>query len=90
MAERTTVAVLPFRDLSPEPGQEFFSDGVTEDIINALGRFSNLLVSAKSASFQFKDKNASPEEIGRALGVALSRRRAACAGPETGCASRWS
>jgi adenylate cyclase len=69
MAERTTVAVLPFRDLSPEPGQEFFSDGVTEDIINALGRFSNLLVSAKSASFQFKGKNASPEEIGRALGV---------------------
>ncbi|MGE0260096.1 MAG: adenylate/guanylate cyclase domain-containing protein [Alphaproteobacteria bacterium] len=69
MAERTTVAVLPFRDLSPEPGQEFFSDGVTEDIINALGRFSNLLVSAKSASFQFKGKSLSPEEIGRALKV---------------------
>ncbi len=69
MAERTTVAVLPFRDLSPEPGQEFFADGITEDIINALGRFSNLLVSAKSASFQFKGKTVSPEEIGRALGV---------------------
>jgi adenylate cyclase len=69
MAERTTVAVLPFRDLSPGPGQEFFADGVTEDIINALGRFSNLLVSAKSASSQFKGKNTSPEEIGRALGV---------------------
>jgi TolB-like protein/cytochrome c-type biogenesis protein CcmH/NrfG len=60
---------LPFRDLSPEPGQEFFSDGVTEDIINALGRFSNLLVSAKSASFQFKGKNVPPEEIGRMLDV---------------------
>jgi adenylate cyclase len=69
MAERTTVAVLPFRNLSSQPGQDFFSDGITEDIINALGRFSNLLVAAKSASFQFNGKNASPEEIGRALDV---------------------
>ncbi len=75
MAERTTVAVLPFRDLSPEPGQEFFSDGIAEDIINALGRFSNLLVPAKSASFQFKGKNVSPEEIGTCAWRALSGRR---------------
>ena len=69
LAERTTVAVLPFRNLSPEPGQDFFSDGITEDIINALGRYSDLLVAAKSASFQFKNKNASPEEAGRKLDV---------------------
>jgi adenylate cyclase len=69
LAERTTVAVLPFRNLSPEPGQDFFSDGITEDIINALGRFSDLLVAAKSASFQFKGKNVSPEEAGRRLDV---------------------
>ena len=52
-----------------DAGQDFFSDGITEDIINALGRFSNLLVAAKSASFQFKGHNVSPEEAGRALDV---------------------
>ena len=69
MAERTPIAVLPFKNLSPDVGQDFFTDGITEDIINALGRFSNLLVAAKSASFQFKDRNISPEEAGRALDV---------------------
>jgi adenylate cyclase len=69
LAERTSVAVLPFKNLSPDAGQDFFSDGITEDIINALGRFSNLLVAAKSASFQFKDKNVSSEEAGRTLGA---------------------
>jgi adenylate cyclase len=67
--ERTPIAVLPFKNLSGDPGQDFFSDGVTEDIINALGRFSNLLVAAKSASFQFKGRDVSPEEVGRTLDV---------------------
>ena len=62
LAERTSVAVLPFKNLSPDAGQDFFSDGITEDIINALGRFANLLVAAKSASFQFKGRNVSPDE----------------------------
>lgn len=69
LAERTPVAVLPFKNLSPEPGQDFFADGITEDIINALGRFSSLLVAAKTASLQFKGRTVSPEEIGRALDV---------------------
>ena len=69
LAERTTVAVLPLHNLSPEPGQDFFVDGITEDIINALGRYSNLLVAAKSASFQFKGKAVSPEDAGRKLDV---------------------
>jgi adenylate cyclase len=69
LAERTPIAVLPFKNLSGDPGQDFFSDGVTEDIINALGRFSNLLVAAKSASFQFKGRDVSPEEVGRTLDV---------------------
>src|SRR5947208_12382973 len=51
LAERTPIAVLPFKNLSGDAGQDFFTDGITEDIINALGRFSNLLVAAKSASF---------------------------------------
>jgi adenylate cyclase len=62
-----SIAVLPFKNLSGDAGQDFFSDGITEDVITALGRFSNLLVIAKSASFPFKGSNASPPEIGRLL-----------------------
>lgn len=67
LAGRTSVAVLPFKNLSGDPGQDYFSDGITEDVIGALGRFSNLLVAAKSASFQFKGRDIAPAEIGRAL-----------------------
>jgi adenylate cyclase len=66
-AGRPSVAVLPFKNLSGDAGQDFFSDGITEDVITALGRFSNLLVVAKSASFQLKDKSLAPGEIGRLL-----------------------
>jgi len=69
LGERIAVAVLPFKNLSGDNAQDFFSDGVTEDVINALGRFSGLLVAAKSASFQFKGRNPSPEEVGHALGA---------------------
>jgi adenylate cyclase len=69
LAGRPSVAVLPFKNLSTDAGQDFFSAGITEDVITALGRFSNLLVVAKSASFQLKDRNLSPAEIGRLLDV---------------------
>ena len=69
LAVRPSVAVLPFKNLSTDAGQDFFSAGITEDVITALGRFSNLLVVAKSASFQLKDRNLSPAEIGRLLDV---------------------
>jgi adenylate cyclase len=64
---RPVVAVLPFKNLSGDGGQDFFSDGITQEVITALGRFSNLLVSSKSASFQFKGRNVAPAEIGRQL-----------------------
>jgi adenylate cyclase len=67
LAGRPSVAVLPFKNLSGDASQDNFSDGITEDVITALGRFSNLLVIAKSASFPFKGSNASPAEIGRLL-----------------------
>jgi adenylate cyclase len=67
LAGRPSVAVLPFKNLSGDAGQDFFNDGITEDVITALGRFSNLLVIAKSASFPFKGSNAAPAEIGRLL-----------------------
>ena len=64
---RPSVAVLPFKNLSGDAGHDFFSDGITEDVIAALGRFSNLLVISKSSSFPFKNSNAAPAEIGRLL-----------------------
>jgi len=67
LAGRPSVAALPFKNLSGDASQDYFSDGITEDVITALGRFSNLLVIAKSASFPFKSSNASPAEIGRLL-----------------------
>jgi TolB-like protein/cytochrome c-type biogenesis protein CcmH/NrfG len=67
LAGRPSLAVLPFENLSGDAGQDFFSDGIAEEIITALGRFSNLLVVAKSASFQFKGRNLAPGEIGRQL-----------------------
>jgi adenylate cyclase len=67
LAGRPSLAVLPFENLSGDPAQNFFSDGIAEDIITALGRFSNLLVVAKSASFQSKGRNLAPAEIGRQL-----------------------
>ena len=66
---RPSVAVLPFKNLSGDAGQDFFSAGITEDITTALGRFSNMLVVGKSASFQLRDRNLSPGEIGRLLAM---------------------
>ena len=67
LAGRPSLAVLPFENLSGDTSQDFFSDGITEDVITALGHFSNLLVIAKSASFQFKGQKLPPAEIGRQL-----------------------
>src|SRR6516165_9955957 len=67
LAGHPSVAALPFKNLSGDASQDYFSDGITEDVITALGRFSNLLVIAKSASFPFKGSNASPAEMGRLL-----------------------
>ena len=64
---RPSVAVLPFKNLSGDAAHDFFNDGITEDVIAALGRFSNLLVISKSSSFPFKGSNLAPAEIGRLL-----------------------
>jgi len=67
LAGRPAIAVRPFKNVSGDAGQDFFSDGITDDVITALGRFSNLLVVAKSASFQLRDRNLAPAEIGHQL-----------------------
>ena len=68
-SSRPGIAVLPFVNLSGDPAQEYFSDGLTEDVIAALGRFGSLTVMARNAVFPFKGRNAKPAEIGRELGV---------------------
>ncbi len=67
LATRPSVAVLPFKNISGSAADDFFGDGMTEDVITALGRFSNLLVIAKSASFRFRGSDASPADLGHAL-----------------------
>lgn len=66
---RPSIAVLPFVNQSGDPANDYFSDGVTEDIINALGRFSALTVLAYNATRPYKGKVAPPAEVGRELGV---------------------
>jgi adenylate cyclase len=63
------VAILPFVNMSGDPEQEYFSDGVTEDIITDLGRVSALSVSSRNSSFSYKGKTVAPSQISRALGV---------------------
>jgi adenylate cyclase len=63
------IAVLPFANLSGEEKREYFSDGITEDVIDALGRFSGVRVMASSAVLPYKNRKATPEEVSRQLGV---------------------
>ncbi|HUF75916.1 MAG TPA: tetratricopeptide repeat protein [Longimicrobiales bacterium] len=64
-----TIAVLPFTNLSAEGENEYFSDGITEEILSALGQVSGLRVAARTSSFAFKGQDVTAEEIGRRLGV---------------------
>lgn len=68
-AARPAVAVLPFVNMSGDPEQEFFSDGVTEDIITDLGRVSALAVASRNACFAYKGKTVAPAQVARALKV---------------------
>jgi adenylate cyclase len=64
-----SIAVLPFVNLSGDPGQEYLSDGITEDIINGLSYFSDLAVIARSSSFSYKGRAIDVREVGQQLGV---------------------
>lgn len=65
-----SVAVLPFANLSSDPEQEYFSDGLSEEILTALSRVSGLYVPARTSSFQFKEQNGNVAKIAALLGVA--------------------
>ena len=73
-----SLAVLPFLDLSPAHDQEYFSDGLTEELINQLAQIRDLRVTARTSSFAFKGKNEDLRVIGEKLGVAYLLEGGAC------------
>jgi len=64
-----SIAVLPFQNLSGDPEQEYFADGIVEEIITALSRFRHLFVIARNSTFSYKGRAVDVKEVGRALGV---------------------
>jgi TolB-like protein len=64
-----SIAVLPFQNLSGDPEQEYFADGIVEEIITALSRFRHLFVIARNSTFSYKGRGVDVKEVARALGV---------------------
>ncbi len=64
-----SIAVLPFANLSDDPDQAYFADGLSEDIITALSRFRWLFVSARNSSFTYRGRSTDAKQVGRELGV---------------------
>ena len=69
--ERPSIAVLPFNNMSGDPEQEYFSDGITEDIITDLSNVSGLFVVARNTAFTYKGKPVKVQQLGQELGVAF-------------------
>ena len=69
LAGKPSIAVLPFDNMSGDPEQEYFSDGITEDLITELSRFRSLSVVARNSSFTFKGVAVDVTEVGKKLGV---------------------
>jgi len=69
LPDKPSIAVLPFENMSGAPEQEYFADGMVEEIITALSRFKWLFVIARNSSFTFKGKAVDIKEVGRKLGV---------------------
>jgi adenylate cyclase len=69
LPNKPSIAVLPFQNMSDNRDDEYFADGVVEDIITALSRFKSLFVIARNSSFSYKGKSADIRQVGRELGV---------------------
>jgi TolB-like protein len=69
LLDKPSIAVLPFQNMSDDPGQEYFADGLVDDIITALSRFKALLVIARHSSFTYKGKSVDIKKVGGELGV---------------------
>ncbi len=69
LPDKPSIAVLPFQNISGDPEQEYFADGIVEEIITALSRFRQLFVIARNSSFTFKGRAMDVKQVGRELGV---------------------
>lgn len=69
LPDKPSIAALPFQNMSGDPEQEYFADGVVEEIITALSRFRNLFVIARNSSFTYKGRAVDVKQVGRELGV---------------------
>ena len=69
LSDKSSIAVLPFDNMSGDPEQEYFSDGISEDIITELSRFSSLDVIARNSSFVYKKKDINIPKVGSELGA---------------------
>jgi adenylate cyclase len=69
LPDKPSIAVLPFQNMSGDPEQEYFTDGMVEDVITALSRFKALFVIARNSSFTYKGKAVDIRQVGRELGV---------------------
>jgi adenylate cyclase len=69
LPDKPSIAVLPFQNMSGDPEQEYFADGIVEDIITALSRIHWLFVIARNSSFTYKGKSVDVKQVGRELGV---------------------
>jgi adenylate cyclase len=69
LPDRASIAVLPFANLGGQPQDDYFSDGIAEDITTELSRFSELFVIARNSSFQYNGKSIDVRQVGRELGV---------------------
>jgi TolB-like protein/class 3 adenylate cyclase/tetratricopeptide (TPR) repeat protein len=69
LPDKPSIAVLPFQNMSGDPEQEYFADGMVEDIITALSRFKSLFVIARNSSFTYKGNAVDIKQVGRELGV---------------------
>src|SRR4029434_1535679 len=82
LPDKPSIAVLPFDNMSSHPEQEYLVDGIVDDIITELSRFSELFVIARNSSFQYKGKATDVRQVGRDLGVRYvlegSVRRGGC------------
>ncbi len=69
LPDKPSIAVLPFQNMSGDPEQEYFADGMVEDITTALSRFKSLFVTARNSAFSYKGKAVDIKQVGRELGV---------------------
>ena len=69
LPDKPSIAVLPFANMSGDPEQEYFTDGITEDIITELSRFHSLFVIARNSSFSYKGQSPDMRRVGKELGV---------------------